>query len=666
VAQDFITAAQQRPEIGRITTTFSASTPNYQLEIDREKAKKLGVPISDVFTTLQTFLGGYQVNDFSRFGRNYKVTMQAESDFRQEVTDISRLFVRNKEGGMVPLDTLTTWQAGTGARFLQRYNLYRTASFSGSPAPGASSGDVINALQEVAAEVLPDGYGFEWSGQSKQEIEAGNSSTIVLSLSIIVVFLFLAALYESWAVPFAVLLATPFGFLGALFALKLTGTDFNVYGQIGLVTLVGLSAKNAILIVEFAKLNRERGMPIYEAALGSGTVAASTGTDDVPGLHPGRRTADDCVRCGRCVQAIGRHCRVRGHDRGNGADDARGTGLLRADPGPGRTIRWRVRRREGADASRRTCRSGGIRMIARLALLGVAALTVSGCAIGPDYERPQLPAPAEFRGVMTPQEAESFADLAWAEVFAEPELRSVIETALENNLDLQLAAARVEEFRARARVSRSYLGPDLRVVGNTAPSPGSSEDSSYSLGLSLNWELDLFGRLRRASEATQAQLLATEDFRRGVVNALIADVATTWFRLRELDEELAIVERTIRSQQESLELVRSLKRNGVASAAEEAQALAQLATTRAQLPLAEQRRVQTENLLRFLLGANLAASRAVSHPPRFRCHSSFPSACRPSCCRVGQTCGNWRTSCVPPLPLSAWPRRVAFLISRSG
>jgi hydrophobe/amphiphile efflux-1 (HAE1) family protein len=267
VAQDFITAAQQRPEIGRITTTFSASTPNYQLEIDREKAKKLGVPISDVFTTLQTFLGGYQVNDFSRFGRNYKVTMQAESDFRQEVTDISRLFVRNKEGGMVPLDTLTTWQAGTGARFLQRYNLYRTASFSGSPAPGASSGDVINALQEVAAEVLPDGYGFEWSGQSKQEIEAGNSSTIVLSLSIIVVFLFLAALYESWAVPFAVLLATPFGFLGALFALKLTGTDFNVYGQIGLVTLVGLSAKNAILIVEFAKLNRERGMPIYEAAL---------------------------------------------------------------------------------------------------------------------------------------------------------------------------------------------------------------------------------------------------------------------------------------------------------------------------------------------------------------------------------------------------------------
>ncbi len=269
VARDFIARAQQRPEIGSITTTFSASTPNYRLEVDREKAKKLGVPVNDVFATLQTFLGGYQVNDFTRFGRNYKVSLQADPEFRQEVSDIARLFVRNRDGGMVPLDTLTTWRQDTGARFLQRYNLYRTAGISGSPAEGASSGDAIRALEEVAAEVLPDGYAYEWSGQSKQEIDAGNSSTVVLALSIIVVFLFLAALYESWAVPFAVLLATPFGFLGAMVALKLTGIPFNVYGQIGLVTLVGLSAKNAILIVEFAKLNHEKGMPIVEAALGA-------------------------------------------------------------------------------------------------------------------------------------------------------------------------------------------------------------------------------------------------------------------------------------------------------------------------------------------------------------------------------------------------------------
>ena len=267
VAGQFMTTAQQRPEIGRITTTFSASTPNYRLEVDREKVKKLGVPVNDVFTTMQTFLGGYQVNDFTRFGRNYKVTMQAESEFRQEVRDLGLLFVRNEQGAMVPLDTLTTAVPSSGARFLQRFNLYRTAAFSGAPAPGASSGDALRALEETAAQVLPADYGFEWTGQSRQEVEAGNTAVVVLGLSIVVVFLFLAALYESWAVPFAVLLATPFGFLGALIAIKLGGLAFNVYGQIGLVTLIGLSAKNAILIVEFAKLNREKGMPLVESAL---------------------------------------------------------------------------------------------------------------------------------------------------------------------------------------------------------------------------------------------------------------------------------------------------------------------------------------------------------------------------------------------------------------
>ena len=241
-------------------------------------------------------------------------------------------------------------------------------------------------------------------------------------------------------------------------------------------------------------------------------------------------------------------------------------------------------------------------MIRRAAVLATTALVVAGCAIGPDYERPVLPAPDAHRGVLSPQDAASLADLGWAEVFGDPELRIVLETAIANNLDLQLAAARVEEFRGWSRVARSYLGPEVRGVGNTAPSPGSSEDSSYSLGFSLSWEIDLFGRLRRSSEAARAQLLASEDAARGVMTALVADVATTWFRLRELDTEVAIIERTIKSQEDTLALVRSLKRNGVASGTEEQQAISQLAGTRAQLPLALQRRVQTENLLRFLMG----------------------------------------------------------------
>jgi multidrug efflux system outer membrane protein len=241
-------------------------------------------------------------------------------------------------------------------------------------------------------------------------------------------------------------------------------------------------------------------------------------------------------------------------------------------------------------------------MMSRVAAVIGGALLVTGCAIGPDYRRPELPAQDQYRSVLEPQAAASFADLEWAEVFDDPGLRSVLEIAVANNLDLQLAAARVEEFRGRARVARSYLGPEIRGTGATSPSPASSEDSSYSLGFSLSWELDLFGRLRRSNEAARAQLLASEDAARGVMNALVADIATTWFRLRELDTEVAIIERTIKSQVDTLELVRSLKRNGVASGTEEQQALSQLAGTRAQLPLALQRRVQTENLLRFLMG----------------------------------------------------------------
>jgi hydrophobe/amphiphile efflux-1 (HAE1) family protein len=267
VTQQFIAAAQQDPAIGRVTTTYSATTPNYRLAVDREKVKKLGVPVNDLFATLQMFMGGYQVNEFSNFGRNYKVTIQADTEFRTAVRDISKLFVRNAQGDMVPLDAVTTPAPSTGARFMQRYNLYRTAALSGVPAPGASSGDAIAAIERAAATTLPPDYAVEWTGQSLQEKAAGNTATLVMALSIVVVFLFLAALYESWSVPLAVLMATPFGFMGALLALKLGGIAFNVYGQVGLVTLIGLSAKNAILIVEFAKLNREAGKPLVEAAI---------------------------------------------------------------------------------------------------------------------------------------------------------------------------------------------------------------------------------------------------------------------------------------------------------------------------------------------------------------------------------------------------------------
>jgi multidrug efflux system outer membrane protein len=242
-------------------------------------------------------------------------------------------------------------------------------------------------------------------------------------------------------------------------------------------------------------------------------------------------------------------------------------------------------------------------VIRRALLLLVAAALPAGCAIGPDYERPDDVVPAEqYYGTLSTQDAESFADLDWIQAFNDPELTALVRTALDNNLDLQIAAARVEEYRGLARISRGALGPQLRGTGSTSPSPVGDEDSTYSLGLALSWEIDLFGRLRRASEATRALLLASEDNARAVMATLVADVASTWIELRALDEEIAIIHRTIAAQESSLALVESQNRNGVASGTEVQQARSQLATTRAQLPLTEQLRVQAESLLRFLLG----------------------------------------------------------------
>ena len=225
------------------------------------------MPISDVYATMQAMLGSIQVNDFTRFGKNYRVIVQADGPYRSSIDALSQLYVRNDQGEMVPLNTLVTATPASGPRFMLRYNLFPAAELTGTPAPGFSSGQAMAALTEVAADVLPADFGFEWSGQSLEESEAGNTATLVLLLSAVVVFLLLAALYESWSVPLAVLMAVPFGILGAFLAVLIRELNFDVYGQIGLVTLVGLGAKNAILIVEFAKLFHEQGKSAVEAAL---------------------------------------------------------------------------------------------------------------------------------------------------------------------------------------------------------------------------------------------------------------------------------------------------------------------------------------------------------------------------------------------------------------
>lgn len=268
VLQKFTAAINQRPEIARGFSFFTARTPGYQLDIDRERAKKMGVSISSIATALSTYMGSSYVNDFTIYGRNFRVLTQADSTYRGDIKDLSQMFVKNTNGDMVPLSAVTTYKVTETAPVISHYNLFRSAEINGSPNPGYSSGDAINALKEVAAEVLPEGYGYEFSGLSREELLSGSKTVYIFALSIVFVFLFLAALYESWSVPFSVLLAVPIGAFGAILTLTfLPKISNNVYAQIGLITLIGLSAKNAILIVEFAKERVDRGMELVTATV---------------------------------------------------------------------------------------------------------------------------------------------------------------------------------------------------------------------------------------------------------------------------------------------------------------------------------------------------------------------------------------------------------------
>src|SRR4029077_13583995 len=265
VVDRIIAKARTRPELGGLNTTIRTNGRQLLADVDRDKAEVLGVSVQNAYNTLQTMFGSLYVSQFPKDSRLYQVILQAEPQYRLTPEDIGRSYVKNNKGDMVPLSALVNTRYVTGADMVTRFNNYPAIAINGAPAPGVSSGQALAAIREIAEEVMPAGYAYEWAGEAREEVSSGSTSAIAFVFGLIFVFLILAAQYESWSLPVGVMMAVPFAVLGALAAIALRGIPNDLYFQIGLLTLVGLAAKNAILIIEFAvEKNRQEGMSFFD------------------------------------------------------------------------------------------------------------------------------------------------------------------------------------------------------------------------------------------------------------------------------------------------------------------------------------------------------------------------------------------------------------------
>ena len=591
--------ASQRKELTGLSSGLQKDIPQLFFDADRDKIQLLGVPLSDVFSTLKTFTGSQYVNDFNMFNRVYRVYVQAEQPYRAHQGNLGLFFVRSSSGAMIPVTALGTTEYTTGPGTIKRFNMYYSATINGEPAHGTSSGQAMSILEDIVDEHLPDNIGIEWSGLSYQEKKEGGQTGLVLGLALLFVFLFLAAQYESWSIPVAVILSLPIAIFGAYLGVWVLGMESNIYFQIGLVMLVGLVAKNAILIVEFAKEEVEKGKPLEEAAITAAHLRfrpiVMTSLAFILGMLP-------------LVFATGPGSESR-QNIGTGVFFGMLVAITAGIVFVPFFFVWIYKmKRKLASRKRRKMNLPGTGA-AVIALVLMTGVSVSSCSPAKYCAEPELDLPDRYT-VSSGVDSATVADMEWWKVYADTTLQKLISDALEYNKDMLIAAERVRELEYRYRIQRSDLWPAISAeayadneynnYGGDDPEP---DDPELGPKLSLSWEIDLWGHLRWASREKLAEYLSGVEARRALKMTLVADVARAYFELLALDNELNIVRRTLNTRQAAVNKAKLRFDGGLTSEVPYQQSLVELASTATLVPDLEARVAMKESELAFLTGS---------------------------------------------------------------
>ena len=600
-------------------STFRAGVPQVYLDVDRAKAESMHVPLDSIWETLSVYLGSLYINDFTLYGRPYHVTAQADAQFRAKPGDVKNFKTRNAEGEMVPLSTIVKIKDINAPVLVGHYNMYPTAEINGTTAPGVSGGDAIRLMEELAAKVLPRGMAIEWTELNLLQILAGNTAVYIFPLCALMMFLVLAAQYESWSLPLAIILIVPMCLLFAIFGVWLRDLDNNLFTQIGLVVLMGLACKNAILIVEFAKQLQDAGRNRIDAAIEASRLR----------LRPILMTS--------FAFTFGVIPLMLSHGAGAEMRVSIGTAVffgmlgvtffgLILTPVFYVVIRGVLERKKPVRAPLPKPEPSGV--VALMLLSGIAAFALtSGCAVGPNYHPPTTNVGTAFvNGAQTNLRSAPIA-VTWWIGFNDPILNGLIDRARATNQDVRIAVARLQEARALRNSAIADAFPVVNVYGDYTKSLSSVDASPFPLtrsqrqlqlfstGFDATWELDIFGRVRRSIEAGSAEVAATEADLQDTLISLIAEVARNYFELRGQQNLLAVARSNAENQKETLDLTVFRFKAGRATELDTARAQSQWTATMAAIPPLEAAIQHSMNRLAVLIAEQPGALEAQLASP---------------------------------------------------